>query len=94
MSSLLALLNLKAGDADQPRIREGAKHRRSAEPIKEPTQAQGIFNFESAPESFGVGSESLQSNVAVKGCVGRILLSEATYFDVSAPHISSLGRSA
>jgi hypothetical protein len=66
MSSLLALLNLKAGDADQPRIREGAKHRRSAEPIKEPTQAQGIFNFESASESFGVGSESLQSNVAVK----------------------------
>ena len=75
MGSLLALLNLKAGDGDQPCITEGVKHRWSAEPIKEPTQALGIFNFESAPESFRVSSESLQPNVAVEGCVGCMLLS-------------------
>jgi hypothetical protein len=54
---------------------EGTKHFRSTEPIDKPTQRLGILGLESAPERFRIGSQSLKSNAAVKGCVCRILLS-------------------
>src|SRR4051812_17003526 len=85
---LLALLNRKADDADQLAIEERAEHRCGAEPVKEPAQVVGIFSFERAPESLGVGAQRFQSNAAVKSGVACILLRQATDLDLSDTHVS------
>src|ERR1700694_1674774 len=89
MNSLLALLDREAGNGDQFPVAERSEHRRTAEPIREPTQRLGIFNLKGATERFRIDSESLQSNISIQGRISRIDLRQAPYLDVNCTHVLS-----